>query len=47
MGTTTFADIVTAAIGVLTDLGIMPLVVAGGVIGVFGVLLRRVRSGVR
>lgn len=47
MGETTFADIVTAAVGVITTLGIMPLVVAGAVIGLGGLLLRKLKSGVR
>jgi len=47
MGATTFGDIVTAAAGLLDTLGIWPLVIAGAVIGLGTMLLRRVKSGVR
>lgn len=45
--TETFADFVTAATGIITDLGVMPLIVAGAVVSLGGLLLRRVKSGVR
>ena len=43
----TFADVVTAAADLVNTLGLMPLIVAGGIIGVFGVLLRRTKGGIR
>lgn len=47
MGETTFAEIVTAAAGLIDTLGVWPLVIAGAVISLGGFLLRRVKGGVR
>ena len=44
---TTFADIITAAVGIVTDLNLMPVIAAGAVAGVFAYLLRRASKAVR
>ena len=38
---TTFAEILTAAAGIVTDLNLMPVIAAGAVAGVFAYLIRR------
>lgn len=45
--TTTFTDVITAAVSLITDLNLMPVVAAGAVAGVFAYLLRRAVKAVR
>lgn len=44
---TTFAEILTAAVGIVTDLNLMPVIAAGAVAGVFAYLIRRASKAVR
>lgn len=44
---TTFTDVISAAISLVTDLNLMPVVAASAVAGVFAYLLRRAVKAVR
>lgn len=44
---TTFAQIITAAVGLVTDFNLTPVVAAGAVAGVFAYILRRAVKAVR
>jgi uncharacterized YccA/Bax inhibitor family protein len=43
----TAADLVTAGSDLLTDLGVLPIVFAGAIIGIAAFLFRRFKSGAR
>lgn len=42
-----FADYITAATGLITDFGLLPIIIATAVIGLGGFLLRKVRAASR